>query len=56
MDELNPKMESNSKMELNHPTRDKELINYFETCDLYNNKGQVKNIREFELRILHHNV
>ena len=23
---------------------------------MYNNEGEVKNIREFELRILHHNV
>ena len=50
MDELNPTMESN------HSTRDKELINIFETGDLYNKEGRVENIREFEIRILHHNV
>ena len=43
-------------MELYHPTINKELVNIFETCDLYNNEVRVKNIREFELRILHHNV
>ena len=43
-------------MELSLPNRDKELVNILETCDSYNNEGQVKNIREFELRILHHNV
>jgi hypothetical protein len=43
-------------MELSNPTRDKELSNIFETSGLDNNEGRVKNIGEFELRILHHNV
>jgi hypothetical protein len=55
MDELNPKIKLNPKMVLSHPTRDKELLNTFGISGLDNNEGRV-NIREFELRILHHNV
>ena len=50
MDDLKP------MLELSLPNRDNELVNILETCDSYNNEGQVKNIGEFELRILHHNV
>jgi hypothetical protein len=42
-------------MEISHSNRDKELVNILETRDLCNNEGQVKNVKEFELRLLHHN-
>ena len=42
--------------EINHSNRDDELANIFERGDSCNNEGQTKNVREFELRLLHHNV
>jgi hypothetical protein len=44
MDNLKP------TMEISHSNMDKDLVNILETGYLCNNEGQVKNVRQFELR------
>ena len=50
MDNLKP------RCKINHSNSVDELANILETGDSCNNEGRTKNVREFELRLLHHSV